>query len=136
MTIKDNNWGGAYAQITWLERFLKGHKNIVKVNRTKDILFEVDRIANKDKLLVLCLDEYVMSFTAVQKVIERFGRVHIIYIGGGWCSYTEQAKDYCIQNNIGLYVTEEMTGAIWSEKYWSYHRKNRDGDPMYHYGRK
>ncbi len=36
MTIKDNNCGVSYAQITWLERFLKGHQNIVKVSRSKD----------------------------------------------------------------------------------------------------
>ncbi len=43
-----------------------------------------------------------MSFVAVQEVIEGLGRIDIIYIGGCWCSYTKQAKDYCIVNNIGF----------------------------------
>ena len=71
---------------------------------------------------VVCLNEYTMGFTAVQRVIQEFGKPGIIYIGGGWCGYTQQAKDFCLREHIGLYVTDEMSGALWADEYWTYHK--------------
>lgn len=128
-----NSWDVSYAHISWFERLLTTHANVSDVQRHDDLVFEVNRKTQGDQLTVFCCNEYTMGLTMVQRAIHEFGRISLIYIGGGWCGYTEQAKAFCLESKIGLYVTEEMSGALWATAYWSYHRKNKDGNPIYNY---
>lgn len=114
---------------------LKTHNNIESnsVKRTKDILFETTRLRQNDKVLVLCLREYTFGTTLYYKVLEEFPNVNIIYIGGGWSGYTKEAKSIALENKTGIYVTNEMTGALFKDEYWAYHKRNQEGDPDYFY---
>ncbi|MBK6848918.1 MAG: hypothetical protein IPG96_15755 [Proteobacteria bacterium] len=71
----------------------------------------------------------------MQRVINELGKPSIIYIGGGWCSCTEQAKQHCLSERIGLYVTDEMSGALWADEYFAYHKRDKDGNPIYHFSK-
>ena len=35
-----------------------------------------------------------MGLTLIQRGLSEFGEVNIFYIGGGWCGYTEEAKNF------------------------------------------
>ena len=130
MTNGINDWGTLYSDITFLDRLLKTHKNIISVKRSKDILFEIQRETPNDTLKILCLRKYTMGRTMVDRAIKEFGDLDIIYIGGGWNSYQPEAKTLCSDNEIGLYVTDEMSGALWRKQYWSYQKKDKDGNPI------
>jgi hypothetical protein len=130
-----NSWDVSFAQISWLERLLSTHGNCGALTRHDDLVFELDRKQQTDHLSIVCLNEYTMGFTAVQRVIHEFGKPSIIYIGGGWCGYTEQAKQFCLSERMGLYVTNEMSGALWATEYWAYHQRDKDGNPIYHLSR-
>ena len=130
-----NTWNVTFAQISWLEKLLSTHGNIGSVTRHHDIVFEVDRRKQGDHLSIICLNEYTMGITAVHRVIHVFGKPEIIYIGGGWCGYTLQAKEFCLAEGIGLYVTEEMLGGLWANDYWNYCSRDKNGDPVYHLSR-
>ncbi|WP_176722235.1 hypothetical protein [Candidatus Thiosymbion oneisti] len=131
MSNGSNDWGTPYCDITWFERLLRTHDNIVSVEREHDILFIVERANQKDTLNILCLRKYTMGLTLVQRALEEFDDLNIIYIGGGWNGYTQEAKHYCLDANIGLYVTNEMSGALWRDRYWTYHQKDKEGNPVY-----
>src|SRR5437660_9636212 len=103
MSNGSNSWNVSYSHIAWLEKFLRGHANLSSVTRSKDILFEVDRKNQKDRLAILCCNEYTFGFTPVQRALHEFGSVNIIYVGGGWCGYTEEAKSFCLSQSIGLF---------------------------------
>lgn len=133
MTNGSNEWGVPYSQITWFERLLQNHKNVTTIERSRDILFEVDRKAQLDHLQILCCREYTMSLTTVQRGLQEFGSISLFYIGGAWCGYTRQAKDFCVEQEIGLFITDEMTGALWKDDYWNYHQRDDKGNPIYHY---
>jgi hypothetical protein len=126
-----NNWSVSFAQISWLQQLLITHGNVAKVTRRDDIVFEVDRKRQADHLTVVCLNEYTMGLTAVHRVIHEFGKPGIIYVGGGWCGYTLQAKEFCIAEHVGLYVTDEMSGGLWANEHWIYCKRDKDGDPVY-----
>ena len=126
-----NNWNVPFSHISWFERLLKHHSNVINVYRRDDIIFEVDRVRQSDSLTILCCREYVMGLTLVYRAINEFGKVNLIYIGGGWSGYTGEAKDYCLENKIGLYVTDEMSGALWKNEYWDYIKSDKDGNPTY-----
>lgn len=133
MTNGKNAWGVPYSQITWFERLLAGHGNVARVERHDDIVFEVDRKAPADHIKMLCCREYTMGVTAVLRGLSEFGAVNIFYIGGGWCGYTREAKEFGLAQKIGIFISDEMTGALWKNDYWAYHKRNKDGHPIYFY---
>ena len=130
MSNGSNDWNVPFSHISWLDRLLNNHNNVISVERTDDILFHIERKAQNDTLKVLCLREYTMGLTLVQRAQEEFGDIDIIYIGGGWNGYTPEAKEYSIDAEIGLYVSNEMSGALWSDTFWNYHQKDKDGNPI------
>jgi len=125
MSNGSNNWGTPYCDITFLGRLLKTHPNIKNVSRNRDIIFEVEREKQGDTLRVLCIRQYTMGRTMVERAIDEFGDLDIIYIGGGWNGYQPEAKDLCLNSKIGLYVTDDMSGALWRDEYWNYQKKDK-----------
>lgn len=71
-----------------------------------------------------------MGRTMVDRAVDEFGELDIIYIGGGWNGYQAEAKDLCLDSHVGLYVTDEMSGALWRDEYWNYQKRDKDGDPI------
>lgn len=130
MANGNNEWGTPFCDITFLDRLLRTHQNVSAVSRSEDIIFTVSRIQQGDTLKVLCLRQYTMGRTMVDRAIDEFGDLDIIYIGGGWNGYQPEVKDLCVDSQIGLYVTDEMSGALWRDEYWNYQKKNQDGDPV------
>lgn len=126
-----NEWGVALPKIIWFNQLLNCHGNVKNIVRHDDIIFEIDRLQQKDHLIILCCDEYTMGITAVYRALNEFGALNIIYIGGGWCSYTMEAKEFCLNSNIGLYNSKEINGALRTKEFWKYHRKDKNGNPIY-----
>ncbi len=133
MTNGANDWGVSFSKITWVERLLRTHENVAELDRQRDIYFTVKRKAQNDSLAVLACDEYAAGMEVVLRALSEFGKIDIIHVGGGWCGYTKEAKDYCIENRIGIYVTDEMSGALWKREYWAYHKRDKDGNPFFYY---
>jgi hypothetical protein len=131
MNNGSNNWGIEFSKVMWFHRLLQSHGNIKNIVRRDDIIFEVDRIQQSDHLTILCCHEYTMGITSAYRALNEFGSLDIIHIGGGWCGYTMEAKEFCLQSSIGLYVSDEMSGALWKDESWKYHRKDKDGNPIY-----
>ncbi len=130
MSNGNNEWGVPFSHITWFEQLLNTHGNVQGFNRTNDIMFEVTRKEQGDTLKVLCLREYTMGKTMVQRAQEEFGRLDIIYIGGGWNASTPDAKEYSTGAQVGLYVSDEIAGALWRNDHWNYFKRDRDGNPI------
>jgi hypothetical protein len=121
-----NSWGVSFSYITWFERLLETHGNVNNITRHDDIVFEIDRKEQSDHLTILSCNEYVMGFTLVQKAIADFGNLDIIHIGGYWNTYTDDAKDFCLDRHTGLYTSSEMTGALWKHEFWDYEKPDKD----------
>src|SRR5258708_252795 len=115
-----NDWNVTFGRITFLDGILKGHGNISNVNRDRDILFTVSRKNQSDVLLILCCDEYAMGTTLVNRAVAEFATPNIIYVGGAWHGYTQQAKEQCLAQKIGLYNSTELAGGLWRNDYWAY----------------
>lgn len=132
MNNKKNNWGVSYVYIKWFENALKNHGNISRVIRRDDIIFEITR-KHGVELTVICLDEYVLGVSAVLRVFNEFPDVNFISVGGNWNGYTREAKELCLGKRIGLYNSSELTGALWKDDFWSYHKLDNKGNPEYPY---
>ena len=120
-----NDWDVSFSHIKWFENLLINHANVKDILRHNDLVFEVDRNRQGDHINLFCCNEYTMGLTMVLRALKEFGTIDLIYIGGGWCGYTNEAKDFCLAQKIGLYVSGEMSGALWADEYWAYHRKDK-----------
>lgn len=125
-----NDFGVTFPQIQFISRLLNSHKAITSVVRSRDIQFDIVT-SRGDELRLVCVNEYTCGLARIFEVLEAFPGTNILYVGGAWNGYTMQAKDYCIDANIGLFNSSEINGALYSEDYWRYHRKDKEGNPVY-----
>lgn len=130
MTNGSNEWGVAYSLISFIHRVINNHANVSNVDRHDDICFDIQR-SNGVDLKLVCINEYTCSLARVFEILEAFPDTGIIYIGGEWNGYTWQAKEHCIENNIGLYNSGEINGGLHRPNFWAYHKKDDDGNPWY-----
>lgn len=129
-----NSWGVSYSRIAWLENAIKSHGNVTNIVRHDDIIIEV--ILNSgSKITAICLDEYSLGESGVYRVFQEFPNVDFISVGGNWNGYTTEAKQLCLSQNIGLFNSSELTGAIWKDDFWNYHQRDDKGNPIYPYKR-
>ncbi|ARM34001.1 hypothetical protein B0B39_10895 [Legionella longbeachae] len=122
----ENSWGVPFSQITFFQSFLEGHQNIDSVQREQDIIFTVYRISQRDTLKILCCREYIFGVTLFYRAMREFSGLNIIYIGGNWNQYTTEAKNECLKSKIGLYATNEMSGALWKDEFWNYYKNSEN----------
>lgn len=127
-----NTWNVSYGRITWLQDVLLSHQNITGLYRHDDIIMELERI-NGCPITLICLDEYTLGIAGIHRVIKEFPTVNFISVGGNWNGYTREAKDLCLSRQMGLYNSGEITGAIFKNDFWNYHKKDDEGNPEYPY---
>jgi hypothetical protein len=130
MTNGSNNFGVSFSQISWIEKALRNHPNVVSVARLHDIQFDISRNLG-DELLLVCLNEYTCGLARVYDALDQFSGTNIIYVGGNWNNYTQEAKDFCLLSNLGLYNSSEINGALQRGDFWNYHRKDENRNPIY-----
>lgn len=132
MSNGSNSWGVSYSRIAWLQSVIKAHLNVINFSRHDDIIMELDR-RDAIPITMICLDEYTLGEAAVHRVRLEFPTVNFISVGGNWNGYTIEAKKLCISNNIGLFNSSELTGALWKNDFWLYYQRDDDGNPIYPY---
>jgi hypothetical protein len=128
----DNSWGVSFSRIAWLENAVRSHNNVAKVSRHDDIIIEVRRVSGRP-IVIMCLDEYTLGEAAVRRVMQEFPSVNFISVGGNWNGYSPEAKELCISHKIGLFNSSELSGALFKDEFWTYHKKDENGNPVYPY---
>lgn len=121
MSNGSNDFGVSYAQISFLDRLLANHPNLVGVTRTNDIQFDIVR-ERGGPIRLVCLNEYACGLARVFEIQAVFPDVNFIYVGGVWNSYTRDAKRHCTDAQIGLFNAKEITGALYLNDFWRYVR--------------
>ena len=127
-----NDWNVNYSTIAFMERALGSHSKVADFERSQDIVFKITHIDGRILKIVL-VDEYTLGVASVHKILSQFPGTEYIITGANWNAYTRQAKDFGRKNDIGIFVIGEFFGALhWSEPK-KYVKKDKDGNPVYHY---
>ena len=129
MSNGTNDFGVAYHQLLFLEKILTRHENVRSVHRHDDIVFEIERLKQGDRLTVVCVDAYVVSLELAERVLEAFPQTDIIYIGGKWNSASVEACQFCRDREIGLYGAGNLALALRNEGFGSEQTWDDSGDP-------
>lgn len=123
-----NEWGVHFSRITFLERILRQHPNVEILGRHDDIAFEIKFERGGREIDVVVVDPYTASLDLVQRVIDAFPKFGIIFVGGKWAGWTQEAYDYCQEREIGIYNAGGMTGALHKGDFWTYVKVDSDGN--------
>lgn len=115
-----NEWGVQFSRITFLERILKQHPNVEILRRHDDIAITIKFKRGTREIDVVVVDPYTASLDLVQRVIDAFPNVGIIFVGGKWAGWTQEAYDYCQEREIGIFNAGGMTGALHKGDFWTY----------------
>lgn len=120
-----NNWGVPFSSIQFVERILRAHNNVDSFDRSDDIIFNVKRLKQGDEVKLVCIEEYTASLASVRRVVEEFGKVQLIYVGGKWNSVTSEAQRFCDENEIGIYNAGGLSPALRRDRYWREDRSSK-----------
>ncbi|HTI66229.1 MAG TPA: hypothetical protein VL460_01640 [Caulobacteraceae bacterium] len=123
-----NSWGIAFSRISHLISVLGSHRNLTGVRRHDDFIFEADRTRQGDHLTIACMDEYSAGVEFVMKVLDAFPSVNVIYVGGNWNGYTEEALEFCKYRHIGIFRGAEIIPALFTDDFWNYDKLDADGN--------
>ena len=127
-----NKWDVSYGLIRSFEDALRGHSKVEEFERLRDILFRLT-LYDFTETYVLLLDEYTLGLAALLKALGEFPEAKFIANGANWNGYTPEAKQYGWDNDIGVFIMGEFLGALnWDEPI-KFHRKDKDGNPVYEY---
>lgn len=132
MTNGSNSWDVSYSRIAWLEDAVRSHKNVTSFSRNDDIIMKIER-EKGCPITLICLDEYSLGEAGVRRVMQEYPHVNFISVGGNWNGYTPEAKELCLSNQMGLFNSSELAGALFRDDFWNYHKQDRDGNPVYPY---
>jgi len=123
-----NTWGVTYGRIMFLQKILETHPNVIIINRHDDIVFDIERIKQQDNLTIICVDVYTASLEMVMRVVQSFPKINIIFVGGKWAGYTQEAHDFCEERKIGIYNAGEIAGGLHKDEYWTYEKFDDEGN--------
>ena len=84
-------------------------------------------------MCVLLVSEYTVGLAAVIRAMDEFPDVNHIVTSGIWFGYTEEAKQYGLERNIGVFVIDEFLGALNWDNPIKYRKKGKDEKPEYRY---
>jgi hypothetical protein len=125
-----NSWNVPYSVISFFEKALGGHDKVLGVTRTRDILFHLE-LLNGETMNVLLVNEYTLGLAAVLRAREEFPTANHIVTGASWNAYTMEAKEHGWSSHVGIFNLSEFLGALNWPQPIKYHRKDREGNPIY-----
>jgi hypothetical protein len=128
-----NDWNVPYSAITFFETVLKSHNKVESFHRDKDIFFTILRHPPLCAIRVLLVNEYTLGLAAVMRALAEFPELNCIVTGGEWNAYTREAKEYGLDQEIGIYVISEFVGALNLKRPYTYAKKDEKGNPINRY---
>jgi len=127
------NWAIDSCYNRFFEQALSNHKQVESFNREDDNLYHIERKDGKSSVCALLVDIYTIGLSDVMQAMQDFPDMTCIVTSGNWCAYTPQAKQYGLENGIGVFNSPEFFGALWWKQPLKYFKKDRDGKPRYSY---
>lgn len=113
-----NAYEVTFGRIMFLQKIIEGHSNVASFDRHSDIVFDVARIAQRDNVQVVCVDEYALSESMARQILSEFPQSTIIFVGGKWNGPTREATAYCKSRKVGVFNAGSINAALLKTKYW------------------
>ncbi len=113
--------------ITFFKQGMLAHKMVVSVNKLQEQHYEIRRKGRTD-LKVYLTNLYIVGIADVHEIINKFPEVNCIVTISNWNSYSNEAKEFCKSQKIGLFKYSEYYGALYydKDKFYNYVTPEKD----------
>lgn len=112
MSNGENSWGVGYSEIMFFSQVLHSHTAVASFTRSKDIVFDIVRLANTSPLRVLLLSEYRLGESAAYKALQDFSDIQVIVNNGNWNAVVLNKIDFKKQTGIHVMEVRNFLGAL------------------------
>ena len=130
---KFNNWNVSYRAILFFEDLLNSNKKVLSFERTDDIFFKIMRKSGLSSVNALLINVYTVGLADVFRAKREFPDLDCIVTSSIWNGYTIEAKEHALDSEIGLFVVSEFSSALRERVPYLYVKRDRDGNPIYHF---
>jgi hypothetical protein len=115
-----------YSTVNWFKTALAGHGEVVSFNVMDHHYFQIQRKKAPQNLNVVLVNIYTIGLADVLKARQEFPDATCIVTNGSWSSYTSEAKEFGLQNQFGVFNTNEFLGALHWEEFHKYEKPEED----------
>jgi hypothetical protein len=119
---EDFPWRSYYGNYNFFEDRMKQHSSIKKLNRLNrlgDGLYEIQKM-NGDTLRTFICECYSYGVAEYIETKDNHGEIDAVVINSLWCEYTMEAKHFCFDEEVGLFVIADFMAAINQDDHWRY----------------
>ncbi|MDD5021924.1 MAG: hypothetical protein PHR82_07360 [Endomicrobiaceae bacterium] len=133
--MPNDHWKVSYATVNFFEKILKNHDKVEDFKRKSLNQFVITKknYDKREKIVVILVNRYTLGQADIFQAIEEFGEFDCIVTSADWNGYTQEAKQWGLQNSKGVFTVGEFSGCLNYERYWEYVKKDEKGKPMYNY---
>jgi len=109
---------GKYAKVprpesvALLLKYLMSNKTIADIEHPEEQIFIIHRNGKSD-LKTFLTNIYIVSLADVCEIMALVPDLQVIITLSAWNSYTNDAKEYCKKQQIGLFKFKEFLGAVY-----------------------
>lgn len=116
-------WLSYYKHYKFFEDILHQHSHVESFTQEEQSIYNIVR--QNDSLRIFICDCYVLGIAEAIEVIENVSKINAIIINSNWCQYSSDAKIYCRERKIGLFIIKEFMAALNCPEYWLYLTKDQ-----------
>lgn len=119
--------------IDFFERAISNHNAILHWIKLDEYLYRIFR-HQMPTCDILVTNHYTIGLADYYELIGEHPSIHGIVTISNWNGYTHQAKVIARENHVGLFIMNELLGALhWNEPY-KYFKTDDEGNDLF-YGR-
>lgn len=119
-------WPSHHGHFNFFEDRMTSHSSVIVLQNTSVGLYKIVRKADPRALTVFICDCYSFGCAEAMETIGNIGSIDAIIINSSWCSYSMDAKHYCIDKKIGLFNIGDFMRSIHIKNFWSYLNEDED----------
>jgi hypothetical protein len=99
---------------------MRTHRRVRELISTEHDGVYLLRLDDGRELRVFVCECYSFGVAEYHEVIEKLGKIDAVVISSAWCGYTQQAKEYAAEQQVGIFRVGELMGALMASKLWTY----------------
>ena len=104
-------------------KVVSGHSKVQSIHEISDQLYEI-ALTNNTAIIAYLTNKYIIGIADYLDFIEESSNLNCIVTTSAWNSYTDDAKQRSVENQIGLFDIADFLGALHQSYFWNYVKKD------------
>lgn len=104
-------------------KVVSGHSKVQSVREISDQLYKIV-LTNNTVIITFLTNKYIIGIADYLDFVDDNSSLNCIVTTSAWNSYTDDAKQRSLENQIGLFDIADFLGALHQSDFWNYVKKD------------